>query len=364
MLLDQSVFGYDYFKVTDSLAFPGPGPATKYVKIEGTSQTRGQNIAGRGTLLEVVYTFTVCHRFFRDKYEGQVHGCYPGQPDCNEYDEITECDNLSWTEYEYDEGGGGGGNGGGGGGGGGGDGGGAWTLPPCPGGGVSRGATYDLCTPGVEPVFYPPQTNPCDIVKPLRSDNVFISNFTDLRTKTNLAYESGYVLDENGIFTLHQGSPNAQEINWTATGMVTSYIHNHLTGDLRIFSVGDLLLIYTLVTTSHAIPSTFTMGVTVPSGDSYVMVIDNVAKFLSFGSQYFEADGKFDRGDLERLYMGAFKVDKASSAQEAETNFLQFMQHLDAGLTVMKADNTFSNYQKLALNRSNQAYPQSPCPPL
>lgn len=110
MALDKSVFDHNLFEITDSFAFPKFGESVKYVKLNSTTNSRNvsSSLVGRTSLLEVVCTITVCYTYWVDLYQGQVHGCYPGQPNCNEYQEESTCESISWTEYEYDEGGGGG----------------------------------------------------------------------------------------------------------------------------------------------------------------------------------------------------------------------------------------------------------------
>lgn len=157
MQLDEAVFGNRLFTITDSTLFDNK---TKFVKLkEGTSNK--VPITGPASLVTYIYSYTICWTEYRDKYQGQLHGCYPGQLNCNEYNEIEQCITVSWELGGGTGTGGGtggtGGTGGGTGGGGGSGTGGGWVPPDpdCGEASFSGGGTKNNVTGNCEPGWVP-----------------------------------------------------------------------------------------------------------------------------------------------------------------------------------------------------------------
>lgn len=127
MQLDKTVFGHNYFRITDTTAFGlQTGEKVRYIKLLPTQGNAGSH-------RWAVETVTVTYVTYEDLYQGQLHGCVPGDPNCNEYQEITHTilfQHYVWIDDGatpspdpwYDPNGGGGGGGGGGNGGGNGNG--------------------------------------------------------------------------------------------------------------------------------------------------------------------------------------------------------------------------------------------------
>ncbi len=169
MKLDKAVFGNRVFTMMDTTIFDSK---TKYIQLRNTAN----NIMGKGgnpSSTSLVYYYYICWTEFQDKHEGQLHGCYPGQPDCNEYNEVEVCATVSWEGGGGAGGTGGGGTGGtggtGGGGGGGTGGGDDDDIPPDCGTAsfAGSGSTSNLlpCDPGWMPGgggSTPPPDEPID----------------------------------------------------------------------------------------------------------------------------------------------------------------------------------------------------------
>lgn len=99
---------------------------------------------------------------------------------------------------------------------------------------------------------------------------------------------------------------------------------------------------------SNKIVYPFVFGVATAQG-TYVMVINNLELFNSFGSQYFLEDSNKDPEDLDKLYK-AFRLSLSLSPEENEILFLKFLNRLGGtGIEILKANNDFSQYQKLTL---------------
>jgi len=131
MVMENKSFGYKYFKINDSLLFNSTFPGVKGKRVKLLSQN-GIAQRGGGYWLYV----TTCYEVEVPNWEGQLHGCPPGEP-CPLYITETTC---STNSYYFPEGGGGGSGGGSnppqppnGGGGGTGD----WSSDPCSSGACS-----------------------------------------------------------------------------------------------------------------------------------------------------------------------------------------------------------------------------------
>jgi hypothetical protein len=149
MNLDRSVFGNRLYQLTDTTIF---AHEVRYIQLNPVQNNRALS-SGRSSLLEWLYTYTICWTDYVPINNGQVVGCAPG-PNCPFYTAQESCIEISWTS------GGGGGTGGGsgpiGGTGSGGNGsGGGWVPPnnpnPCGGGVASRTEVQEGCGVGWVP---------------------------------------------------------------------------------------------------------------------------------------------------------------------------------------------------------------------
>lgn len=242
MQLDKNIFGERLYKITDSAAFGGVGPATKYVRINSTSATIGQkNEYGRTSDYYVWVTTETCYSGYQliPLNEGQVVGCPPG-PDCPFYTFETNCEFNSYLVLIVTGGGTGGGSGGSSGGGGTG-GGGSGNPPNCQPTAVRGANANPNCDPGWQPVPTPPPPpvpEPIDTL--LKKLSIFINNYSDsiynLSLNQRAEYSFTIVDSNNDVFdTMHvhtNGAGIAVVPNYNVYGgrRLRAVWHSH-TGD-------------------------------------------------------------------------------------------------------------------------------------
>jgi hypothetical protein len=102
----------------------------------------------------------------------------------------------------------------------------------------------------------------------------------------------------------------------------------------------------------------FTLAVSTNAGTSYVITIDDPAKFLAFGNYYFETEGNIS--ELVKKYHIDYKVEHFSLAKDNEKRFLELIKDENIGITLLKANETFTGYDKLILTRNGVVVPV-PC---
>lgn len=114
---------------------------------------------------------------------------------------------------------------------------------PCPWGDCDEEPCYDCenpCTDCEEP---DPEPDPCAEVGSQSSEPEYKNKATDLKSKTNLKYESGYEEKKNGTYDPLTNS-NADALNAAPTNDTKGYIHNHVndyeTGEVN--SNGDPMI--------------------------------------------------------------------------------------------------------------------------
>lgn len=366
MILDNRVFGHTEFRVTDPDLFTqagGPGGEKKlgFVNISGS----------RGGFTDVFIYHEVCVDFYvcGDPDGVCANGCdylncaaSQGSPlYC--YLVSSVCD--GWWDDTENGGGGGSGSGSGGTGGsppsGGGGCGSCWTPPPCGAGGTLRPEEVtNPCGPGYVPIEPedPPVEDPCIRVAPLKQDADFKNSFQYLKSKAvpSETREYGFYGKKSGPYILVYGEENVEDgVNFHIFDTIKVIMHSHPWG-LPIFSVADFETVAG-VFDAHLIDNvyTFTIGLATDSG-SYILTIDNLQKFKTFLDDYI--DESTGSEDFEELYK-AHKIKDAGSAEQGVINFLEMLTSVDAGMTLLKANDDFSGYSKLST--SNNILHSTPC---
>jgi len=100
MYLDSLVFGHNFFHIKDSAAFAGLGKNVKYARPDSIS------LIPSSTSRMVIYQVWICYTVWVPPHHGQVVGCDPGDPNCNDYDEEVHCDYYELggdNGYEIDD---------------------------------------------------------------------------------------------------------------------------------------------------------------------------------------------------------------------------------------------------------------------
>ena len=152
--------------------------------------------------------------------------------------------------------------------------------------------------------------------------------------------ETVYVRAENGSYSTNVGTVRGKVgVPPNATFPVTEVLHNHNTRGLPIYSVADLLLLYTLYKGLIANVSEFSYSLVTPD-NVYDLKITNTALFLAFALKNLDSTEELEKTERE------LDIPVGMPATEAEKRFLEFIS--DKGLTLLKPlNNQHSQWGKM-----------------
>ncbi len=195
--------------------------------------------------------------------------------------------------------------------------------------------------------------NPCDLMEVLSKNFDFKKKFQELSHNTGLNYETGYFFSKNGTsynFTYIQGLANDPEINFSISGPIDGFIHSHYTGTYSLFSGVDIKTMYT--TYQYGMmnnPLSFSIGVTTPQGNSYMVGIEDISMFLNFSSANFSSQSSFN--SLEEFYENNFIAFTVYGKTEEEARELAFFETFaNSGLQLFKGNSDFSQFKRITKN--------------
>jgi hypothetical protein len=220
--------------------------------------------------------------------------------------------------------------------------------PPPPGDPGVPPPTQTQCS--VDGPAEPCPQDPCSQAKALTTDANFKNKMTDLKSKTGLPNEVGYTIGTNGSYSYVQGAAGAASITLSPSSPLSGYIHTHYNGTFPTFSGSDILAIYQLQQVSKiADLSTFTAGVVTGDGTTYMMKINDAAKFATFASNNLSTTAKFQSFEqgysTRQLAYSLGGKDRVSSYELALLSSLK-----DSGITLMKGNSTFTSWNTESLN--------------
>lgn len=224
---------------------------------------------------------------------------------------------------------------------------------------------YSLCGPcntGGQPVSYfvpdcDPQgggggggnyadtTNPCTNADSLAVNVGYKNRLDSLKALSNQNFETGYYSTKNpdGSYTYHKqqgtaGNPFITGSN-SITTPISSYMHNHYTGLLSVFSGGDLQqMYYWLKNGIIADPSTFSMSLVTANGTTYMLQIDDIAKFQQFGQTWMGNAAWFTVFEVK--YQNDYGISPTASNDNNLTGFLRLLLEYNTGLKFFVGNNT------------------------
>ncbi|MEO8772278.1 MAG: hypothetical protein ABI402_19420 [Ferruginibacter sp.] len=251
-------------------------------------------------------------------------------------------------------------------------------IPPCDGWDriliTADGFYRGECTPPTPippvPPSSPEDPTPCEKAAFLKNTSFIPTIFSELRTEAMATnpptnHESGYRYLDIGPYPKSVGptfgNNTIKEVGCPLTKM-WGWIHTHPGSTLPIFSPDDLLLAYAILNSvtstneSCGDPATFTFGVTVQNGSTYIITIQDIGNFNNFIQN--KVDPVTAPGDFGRIYKTY--VHQNTTAAEAEKGFLQMLEFYNAGISVLKANDNFTSYSELKLENGNTVTPY-PC---
>ena len=209
------------------------------------------------------------------------------------------------------------------------------------------------CGPGWEPVPIedepPPSTDPCAKVDSIKERASFRNAFTDLKNKTSEHKEYGYRVDDNNNDTTYYfipGMPDEEDgVQWYFYDTVFFLLHSHFAGGLPIFSVADFQTIAVLYDADFLNTEKFFFGVATETG-SYVLTIEDIDKFQNFIDENIDFNN--NSADFEKIYK-KYKIGEFSDNSKIIIEFLNLMNYLDMGMSLLKANDDFSNFSKVSV---------------
>ena len=220
------------------------------------------------------------------------------------------------------------------------------------------------CGPGWEPipiedVNAPASTDPCAKIDSIKERASFRNAFTDLKNKTSEHKEYGYRVDDNNNDTTYYfipGMPDEEDgVQWYFYDTVFFLLHSHFSGGLPIFSGGDFETIAALYDADFLNTEKFFFGVATETG-AYILTIENPDKFELFREKYIDIENKSP--DLEFKYKKA-KIEYSTDSTTTMKDFVELMEHLDMGVSLLKANDDFTNFSKVSI--VNNALKLTPC---
>ncbi|MEO6177668.1 MAG: hypothetical protein ABIP27_21110 [Flavobacterium circumlabens] len=179
----------------------------------------------------------------------------------------------------------------------------------------------------------PPATavNPCDKIKTLLTNANFKAKEEELKKKTNLKVETGYMQSKNGPFTPLTGTSSTEtsdQISLASDANTVGYIHTHLdpyervnadgetqsVAPIKMFSPGDVkqFVILLLNASRNSIPIDNIYGTMVSSSSTYQL------RFSGNINDVILKGGSINWNALDDLYKVAMRGNK-------ELGFLKFL---------------------------------------
>ncbi len=239
-------------------------------------------------------------------------------------------------------------------------------LPPCP-----------EPVPG-EPINPFPYTDPCAKIAVLKALTEYHYKLKALYTDdvlNNETRETGYVIYRDPSFAspkLTGPYPTASipsQVQFPVFDKILGTFHVHEQGakTLPIFSSHDILQLWqnsvSVLSTTPTQPiadvSSLFSGMMNWRGEVYIMAIDDIDAFFRFASKLDFAGDDKENEPLARFY-NSYKLDRTLSRDQLEINFLKMLKDMNCGISVIKSDKDFTNFEKIFLNRDNQKF-STPC---
>lgn len=193
---------------------------------------------------------------------------------------------------------------------------------------------------------YADTTNPCANADSLAVNVGYKNRLDSLKALTNSNFETGYYSTKNpdGTYTYHKqqgsvGSPSISGSN-NITNTISSYMHNHYTGLLSVFSGGDLQQMYYWMKNGKMDdPSTFSMSLVTANGTTYMLQIEDITKFQQFGQAYL-ANSLIFQSVFEAQYSGRYGISPTATNETNLFGFLRLLHEYNTGLIFFVGDNT------------------------
>jgi len=210
---------------------------------------------------------------------------------------------------------------------------------------------------GWTPPTIPDEEDPCAQMITLEDDDSFRERMENLADKTDLDYETGYLLSIDGdeySYTEINGEPDSLSIDFDVDGQIDGLMHTHYNNSeaLPTFSATDIRAIYNLFqNNSISNLSSFTSSVVTADDTSYSLKIDSKGDFLNFASANLNTQSDFRSFEID--YNNAFNYysNWYGETEAREKALLKILE--DSGLILFKGNNNFDDWQAIQLDSSS-----------
>ncbi|MEP1307276.1 MAG: hypothetical protein ABJK11_16555 [Balneola sp.] len=211
-------------------------------------------------------------------------------------------------------------------------------------------------------------TDPCELAELLEDDTLFRQKMGDLLSKANSDnFESGYLFKKNSSGTdyfLRQGNSGDPFIVLDEQGSYDGFMHNHFDSDppsLSIFSPDDIQSLYTIFDSGGMVnPETFTYGLVTYFGTRYILKIEDISKFQSFGQNFLSGD-EYTVFKSNFLALRNIYVPYNGEVNGGEIAFLKILEQYDTGLKLFKGNSDFTDWQVRKLSSNGNSSVNGNC---
>jgi hypothetical protein len=219
------------------------------------------------------------------------------------------------------------------------------------------------CIGGTTGIEKCPSKNPCDESLKLTQDIKFKQLFTNLKNQVKDNKEHGYLFtkDANGKIaneTSITGFANMREIEFNVNNKIDGYLHTHYKRLLPVFSFSDIKAMALIYKAGYMVnPETFTAGLVTAHGTQYLLFIEDINKFKTFADE-ITRPGVHDAYEYSYQLLG---VSERSTIETNEKGLLSFFSSTKSGITLMKGNTKFDNWERKTLSNNNTIVQRNPC---
>jgi hypothetical protein len=218
--------------------------------------------------------------------------------------------------------------------------------------------------------------DPCATANDLKSDTLkntqAIKNLRDSAVNGKTETSHFYVKDASGDFNdvSHiNGKYDVLGIDFPIPPGIgfDGLWHNHFdkAGALNMYSSGDMVSLMALFTNGNMTNSNdFFLGLTTQLDDSYLLTIEDTAKFRLYTNRFPGLDpvnmiNNQDKLDLAMVYV--YKIKSGVSKDENEKRMAQYLNNENTGLKLMKADLNQNKFSKIDYDKDLNKITITPC---
>ena len=209
--------------------------------------------------------------------------------------------------------------------------------------------------PPIDPT--PPPKPPCQKVADIFQFANIRSAYHDVHDFASGDAEVGYAFDKlgNGIMSVGVANEGAVPISLVANCITYFHCHN-ASADYKMFSYTDLEEIFNNIDLS-LVNEHIVVGIISPDGTPYLLTIEDRSAFLqAFGNMIINQPDPYRREDK---YFKYFKG--LDTRAENEMAFLKYMGDINAGIGLVRANDTFTEFTELKLNSDGADVTEYPC---